>query len=77
MFIFQVSILSLAVEGSANLTALRSLRTLRALRPLRAISRWQGMKVNCNYKCLHVWNFQFGKGIFYQATSIKNILGIF
>jgi hypothetical protein len=35
----------LAVEGSANLTALRSLRTLRALRPLRAISRWQGMKV--------------------------------
>ena len=41
----QVSILSLAIEGSANLTALRSLRTLRALRPLRAISRWQGMKV--------------------------------
>ena len=40
-----VSILSLAVEESANLTALRSLRTLRALRPLRAISRWQGMKV--------------------------------
>lgn len=41
-----VSILSLAVEESANLTALRSLRTLRALRPLRAISRWQGMKVS-------------------------------
>ena len=38
--------MSLAIEGSANLTALRSLRTLRALRPLRAISRWQGMKVN-------------------------------
>ena len=37
--------MSLAIEGSANLTALRSLRTLRALRPLRAISRWQGMKV--------------------------------
>ena len=35
----------MAIEGSANLTALRSLRTLRALRPLRAISRWQGMKV--------------------------------
>ena len=44
----QVSILSLAIEGSANLTALRSLRTLRALRPLRAISRWQGMKVQKN-----------------------------
>ena len=43
--IFQVSVLSLAVEGSSNLTAFRSLRTLRALRPLRAISRWQGMKV--------------------------------
>ena len=42
---FQVSILSLVLESSANLTALRSLRTLRALRPLRAISRWQGMKV--------------------------------
>ena len=42
---FQVSVLSLAVEGSSNLTAFRSLRTLRALRPLRAISRWQGMKV--------------------------------
>ena len=41
----QVSVLSLAVEGSSNLTAFRSLRTLRALRPLRAISRWQGMKV--------------------------------
>ncbi len=41
-----VSILSLAIEGSANLTALRSLRTLRALRPLRAISRWQGMKAS-------------------------------
>ena len=45
VFEIQVSILSLAIEGSANLTALRSLRTLRALRPLRAISRWQGMKV--------------------------------
>ena len=43
--ISQVSVLSLAVEGSSNLTAFRSLRTLRALRPLRAISRWQGMKV--------------------------------
>ena len=43
-----VSVLSLAVEGSSNLTAFRSLRTLRALRPLRAISRWQGMKVNKN-----------------------------
>ena len=45
IYFLQVSILSLAIEGSANLTALRSLRTLRALRPLRAISRWQGMKV--------------------------------
>ena len=41
----QVSIVSVAVEDTANLSALRSLRTLRALRPLRAISRWQGMKV--------------------------------
>ena len=45
VFVLQVSVLSLAVEGSSNLTAFRSLRTLRALRPLRAISRWQGMKV--------------------------------
>ena len=44
----KVSVLSLAVEGSSNLTAFRSLRTLRALRPLRAISRWQGMKVTNN-----------------------------
>lgn len=43
--IVMVSIVSVAVEDSANLSALRSLRTLRALRPLRAISRWQGMKV--------------------------------
>ena len=47
-----VSVLSLAVEGSSNLTAFRSLRTLRALRPLRAISRWQGMKVNT---LKHIW----------------------
>jgi len=44
--IVMVSLVSVAVEDSANLSALRSLRTLRALRPLRAISRWQGMKVN-------------------------------
>jgi hypothetical protein len=44
--IVTVSVISVAVEDSANLSALRSLRTLRALRPLRAISRWQGMKVN-------------------------------
>ncbi|GAB6018918.1 hypothetical protein CHUAL_000570 [Chamberlinius hualienensis] len=43
-----VSITSLVVENSANLTALRSMRTLRALRPLRAISRWQGMKIVVN-----------------------------
>lgn len=43
--IVMVSLISVAVEDSANLSALRSLRTLRALRPLRAISRWQGMKV--------------------------------
>lgn len=43
--IVMVSLVSVAVEDSANLSALRSLRTLRALRPLRAISRWQGMKV--------------------------------
>lgn len=43
--IVTVSVISVAVEDSANLSALRSLRTLRALRPLRAISRWQGMKV--------------------------------
>lgn len=44
--IVTVSVISVAVEDSANLSALRSLRTLRALRPLRAISRWQGMKVS-------------------------------
>ena len=52
--IVTVSVISVAVEDSANLSALRSLRTLRALRPLRAISRWQGMKVrDCQ--------FSFGK----------------
>ena len=55
----QVSVLSLAVEGSSNLTAFRSLRTLRALRPLRAISRWQGMKVtNLGYKTFIVTFFR-------------------
>ena len=58
--ILQVSVLSLAVEGSSNLTAFRSLRTLRALRPLRAISRWQGMKVIFIYNSfnpfhIHTW----------------------
>ena len=59
IFEIQVSILSLAIEGSANLTALRSLRTLRALRPLRAISRWQGMKVNLFLinNLAYVWTF--------------------
>lgn len=47
--IVTVSVISVAVEDSANLSALRSLRTLRALRPLRAISRWQGMKVSLVY----------------------------
>ena len=56
-----VSILSLAIEGSANLTALRSLRTLRALRPLRAISRWQGMKIVVN-------------ALMYAIPSIFNVL---
>ncbi|XP_059350945.1 sodium channel protein 60E-like [Daphnia carinata] len=46
--IVTVSVISVAVEDSANLSALRSLRTLRALRPLRAISRWQGMKIVVN-----------------------------
>ena len=46
--IVMVSLVSVAVEDSANLSALRSLRTLRALRPLRAISRWQGMKIVVN-----------------------------
>ena len=45
----QVSILSVAIEDTTNLSALRSLRTLRALRPLRAISRWQGMKVRTDF----------------------------
>ncbi len=44
--IVTVSVISVAVEDSANLSAVRSLWTLRALKPLRAISRWQGMKVN-------------------------------
>ena len=56
-----MSILSLAIEGSANLTALRSLRTLRALRPLRAISRWQGMKIVVN-------------ALMYAIPSIINVL---
>nr|XP_040580398.1 sodium channel protein 60E-like [Lepeophtheirus salmonis] len=56
-----VSILSLAIDGSANLTSLRSLRTLRALRPLRAISRWQGMKIVVN-------------ALMYAIPSIFNVL---
>merc|ERR1719410_2331652 len=56
-----VSVLSLAVEGSSNLTAFRSLRTLRALRPLRAISRWQGMKIVVN-------------ALMYAIPSIFNVL---
>jgi len=56
-----VSVLSLAVEGSSNLTAFRSLRTLRALRPLRAISRWQGMKIVVN-------------ALMYAIPSIINVL---
>lgn len=58
--IVMVSIVSVAVEDSANLSALRSLRTLRALRPLRAISRWQGMKVS-TYLAVHP----------FESTSIE------
>ena len=59
-----MSILSLAIEGSANLTALRSLRTLRALRPLRAISRWQGMKVSVSD--LHIFDINYANGFFFS-----------